>query len=47
MKRKLAGKATDEPKPPPEDYYEQELRLKVRGKKRRVVSKYKPARHSR
>ena len=47
MKRELAAKAMDESKPPPEDYDEQEPRLKVRGKKRRVVSKYKPARHSR
>jgi hypothetical protein len=44
MKRKPAGKVTDEPKPHPQDYEEQELRLKAIGKKKRVVSKY---RHSR
>lgn len=47
MKRKLAGKATNEHKPPSEDYDEQEVRLKAIGKKKRVVSKYKPSRHSR
>jgi hypothetical protein len=47
MKRKQAQKVTDEPKPPSEDYDEQEPLLKAVGKKKRVVGKYKPSRHSR
>jgi hypothetical protein len=45
--RKSSEKVTAEPKPLPEDNEEQDLRLKAIGKRKRVVSKYKPSRHSR
>lgn len=48
MKRKPAGKVTEQPKMLPRDHDdEQELPRKVKGKKKRVVGKYKPSRHSR
>lgn len=48
VRRKFVGKILDEPKPPSEYYDEQQLRLETKGKKKkRVVSKYKPSRHSR
>jgi hypothetical protein len=50
MKQRPAGKVAEQPKVPPRDDDEQELRLKEKGKKggkKRIVGKYKPSRHSR
>ena len=47
MKRKPAKRLTTKLTPTSEDYDEQDLRLKATGKKKRIVSKYKPSRHSR
>lgn len=47
MKPKSIRRNSPEPKRTPEDDYEQELRLRMREKKKRVGGKYKPSRHSR